>query len=366
MNRHDIMFKVEIKDGKIVAGEDAEEIFQLGGYGRFEGGELELKGFEVMNLMNRGKVSVFEGGEELKKEEFYRKASEMDRDFPEKLLVYEDLRKRGFVVRPGYSFPCDLRVYKRGTSFEDDNDKLKHVKWLLDVVKTNTEFSISEETGKLNDAKNIHADLALGIVDEEGDVTYYELDEEGKLNSAEDMDLVVEGGAEGSLEKDLVIVWDGIEKVHEPMYFGKKRKERLELNLLEAVFLMKKDKLKVRKNGDYVDVEHLVELAREIDPEFDEKYEIYRDLREKGFLVRSGFKFGTHFRVYDRGVELKRGAKSPSEHTKWVVHAVPKGFSWSYPELSRFVRLALNIRSKPTLGVVDKDKKYFRIRRIKP
>lgn len=360
------MTKVEIKDDKILADEDAEEIFQLGGYGRFEGGRLELKGFEAMNLMNRGKISVFEGEKELEKEEFYRRASVMDEDFPEKLLVYEDLRKRGFVVRPSYSFPCNLRVYKRGTSFEDDDDKLKHVKWLLDVVKTNTKFSISDETRKLRDAKNIRANLALGIVDEEGDVTYYELDEEGKLNSAEKMELQIEGGGEGSLEKDTVIVWNDIDKIHEPMYFGKRREERLELNLLEAVFLMKKDGLKVRENGDYVGVDYLVELAREIDPEFDEKYEIYRDLRDKGFLVRSGFKFGTHFRVYDRGVELKRGAKSPSEHTKWVVHAVPRGFSWSYPELSRFVRLALNIRSKPTLGIVNKDKKYYRIRRIKP
>ncbi len=28
----------------------------------------------------------------------------------------------------------------------------------------------------------------------------------------------------------------------------------------------------------------------------------YRDLRNRGFIVKSGFKFGTHFRVYERGV----------------------------------------------------------------
>lgn len=360
------MFKAKVKDGKVVVEEDPEEVFQLGGYGKFEGGELVLKTFEAMNLLNRQKLEIYDGGEEVSKGEFYRKACKLEDRFPEKLLVYEDLRKRGFVVRPGYSFPCDLRVYERGTSFAKDEKKLKHVKWLLDVVKTNSSFTLSEKVGKLKDGKNIRAEFALGIVDEEGDVTYYEVDEEVDLNDAGEVELEKAEPVKGFLKKGLVVVWDDPEKVYEPNYFGKKRSNRLELNLLEAVYLQSRGLLEVEKNGGEVDPEELWEVAEREDREFEEKYEIYEDLRNKGFLVRSGFKFGTHFRVYDRGVELKRGQKSPDEHTKWVVHAVPAGFTWSYPELSRFVRLALNIRSKPTLGVVNKNKKYYRIRRIKP
>lgn len=360
------MYKGKIQGGKVVVEEDVEEVFQLGGYGKFQDDKLVLESFEAMNLINRNKLSVKEDENELSRKEFYKRACKWGEDFPEKLLVYEDLRKRGFVVRPGYSFPCDLRVYERGTTFAQDEKKLKHVKWLLDVVKTNISFSLSGEIEKLEGAKNIRTEFALGIVDEEGDVTYYEVDEEKDLNNMKKIDLEGVEPVKGLLQEDLVLVWDELENVYEPNYFGKKREERLELNLLEAVYLKEKELLEIEKNGEEIEKERLREIAREGDEEFDKKYEIYRDLRDKGYLVRSGFKFGTHFRVYDRGVKLKRGQKSPDEHTKWVVHAVPEDFEWSYPELSRFVRLALNIRSKPTLGVINEDKKYYRIRRITP
>lgn len=360
------MHEAKLEKGKIIVEKDPEEVFELGAYGRLKDGKLVMKSYEAMNLIHRKKLEVLKDGEALSEEQFYREAVEMEESFTEKLLVYDDLRKRGFVVRPGYSFPCDLRVYERGTSFSADEKKLNHVKWLLDVVKTNSPFCLLKKTEKLGNAGNIRADLGLGIVDEEGDVTYYEIDEEKKLNEAEGFEAKNEDKVEGFLEGDNVIVWEDIDKIYEPHYFGKRREDRLELNLLESVYLMEEGLLAVERNGGPVSKEEMLDIAREEDCEFDEKYEIYKDLRDKGFLVRSGFKFGTHFRVYDRGVELKKGQKSPDEHTKWVVHAVPKDFSWSYPELSRFVRLALNIRSKPTLGVVNKSKKYYRIRRIKP
>ncbi len=360
------MYKAEIKEDRIVVEEDPEEGFQIGGYGRLDSGKLVLEPMEAMSLLHRQKIEVLKNGEPLDEEELYREGCKISEGFHEKLLVYQDLRNRGFVVRPGHSFPCDLRVYERGISFEDDEKKLKHVKWLLDVVRTDTEFSLKEKAKKLDEANNIRSRLALGIVDEEGDATYYEVEEEGRLNEEYHEDFEDLEEVTGFLEDKTVLVWEDADKIYEPRYFGKKRANRVELNLTEAVFLSEIGKLKVEKNGEEVDTEELREMGEEKDVEFEDKFRIYKDLREKGFLVKCGFKFGTHFRVYDRGVELKKGQKSPDEHTKWVVHAVPGGFTWTYPELSRFVRLALNIRSKPTLGTVNETKKYYRIRRIKP
>lgn len=360
------MYKAKLEDGKITVDEDPEEVFQLGGYGRLEEDKLSLEPVEAMSLLQREKIEILKNGKKLTEEEFYREACSISEGFHEKLLVYQDMRRRGFVVRPGHSFPCDLRVYERGTSFDKDGKKLSHVKWLVDVVRTDSEFSLADKINNLEAAENIRSKLALGIVDEEGDVTYYEVDEEKKLNGDVSKGLEGTEQAKGFLEGNTVTVWENPENVYEPNYFGKRRKERVELNLMEALFLMERNKLEVETTEGKVSKEELEETAREKDIEFEDKYKIYEDLREKGFLVKCGFKFGTHFRVYDRGVELKKGQKSPDEHTKWVLHAVPSDESWSYPELSRFVRLALNIRSKPTLGVVDKSKKYYRIRRIKP
>lgn len=360
------MYIAHIKGENIVVEEDANEVFNIGGYGCLEDETLYLKTYEAMNLLERDKIEIKENGKTLDREEFFRRACEINKDFPHLNTVYQDLRKRGYLVRAGMNFPADLRVYERGTSYNKQN-KLKHVKWLLDVVKTNRNFSLSKSASKIDKAKNIRAQIALGIVDEEGDVTYYKLNEENKLNKAERMEEKYSNEkVEGYLYDDLIFVWDDKEKIYEPGYFGKMKDNRLELNLLEAVYLVERDNLTVHNKKDVLTAEELKQTARNKDSEFDEKYDVYSDLRDKGFLVRAGFKFGTHFRLYDRGVKLKKGSKKPSEHTKWVVHSVPKNFTWSYPELSRFVRLALNIRSKPTLAVVNDEKKYYRMVRVKP
>lgn len=361
------MYEAEIKDGKVVVEDNPEEVFQLGGYGKMDDGELELKAYEAMNLVRRGKLEILEDGEVLSKEEFYRRACDLEEDFPQKNLVYGDLRKSGYRVRPGYSFPADLRVYERGTSFSEDGGKTNHVKWLMDVVRTDSTFSLSESSEKLRGARNVRASYAMGIVDEEGDVTYYKVNQERKLD--EDGKWDAEGDTITGYKKgNWIVVWDedDIDEIYQPRYFGKRRNGRLDMNYLESLYLQEKGILEVEDGGDILDVEEFRELAREEDVEFGSKYRVYRDLRDKGFLVRAGFKFGTHFRVYDRGVELKKGQKSPDEHTRWVVHAVQEDLGWSYPELSRFVRLALNIRSKPTLAALNDEIKYYRVVRITP
>lgn len=91
-------------------------------------------------------------------------------------------------------------------------------------------------------------------------------------------------------------------------------------------------------------------------------------MRERGYLVKTGLKFGTHFRLYDRGVKLKRGPKAPHEHTKAIVHAVAEESAFSLPELSRAVRLAHNIRATMWWAVVDRegDCTYYEVKRLKP
>ncbi|MFB6075530.1 MAG: tRNA-intron lyase [Candidatus Aenigmatarchaeota archaeon] len=172
------------------------------------------------------------------------------------------------------------------------------------------------------------------------------------------------------LEHD-VVVWgeDEAEEVYDVGSYGKVKDDHLVLSLCEALHLLERKKLIiVDKDGNELNKDDFYRKACEADDEFPQKYTVYKDLRERGFLVRTGFKFGTHFRVYSRGVELKRGPKAPKEHTKWVVHAVPENYTCSYPELSRAVRLAQNIRAKMLWAVVDEedDVTYYEIERITP
>lgn len=170
------------------------------------------------------------------------------------------------------------------------------------------------------------------------------------------------------LEEDKVIVFEKFDQVYEPGYYGKVLDNRLELALVEACLLLKRGRIRVFKEGKEMTFQELFEHACSLDKRFAERFRVYEDLRERGLLVRTGYKFGCDFRVYERGVQLKKGPKSAKEHTKWIVFCVPEDYTCSFQELSRAVRLAHNIRARMLWAIVDNegDCTYLMITRHKP
>jgi tRNA-intron endonuclease len=181
----------------------------------------------------------------------------------------------------------------------------------------------------------------------------------------------------GELLENRVVIWDrkAIELFEESGY-GKPMQgetpDRLELDLVEAAYLMEKKKLKVfvkeEKKKINVNLQELMEVGIKNVHRFHPSFIVYHDLMDRGYLCKTGFKFGTTFRVYDRGVKIKRGAKAPHEHTKFVVQPVSEEAAFSLPEMSRAVRLAQNIRATLVWAVVDResDVTYYQVVRITP
>ena len=161
--------------------------------------------------------------------------------------------------------------------------------------------------------------------------------------------------AEALFSEDKVTVFKGSDSVYEPGFYGKKFEDRLELSLVEALFLLKKGRITILKGRKKMTFAELYETAGIGDKRLSERYRVYEDLRERGLLVRSGFKFGCDFRVYERGVRLIKGPKTQKEHTKWIVFCIPEDYTCSFQELSRAVRLAHNIRARMLWAVVDNE-----------
>jgi tRNA-intron endonuclease len=150
--------------------------------------------------------------------------------------------------------------------------------------------------------------------------------------------------------------------------FGKKSEKRLEISFTEALYLLDKKKLEAVRGKKKLTFRGMMAFGLERDPRLHEKYVVYRDLRERGLVVKTGFKFGCDFRVYQRGIGVKKGPKTPREHTKWIVFTVPEDYTCSFAELSRSVRLAHSIRARMLWAVVDNenDVTYFEVVRSKP
>ena len=150
--------------------------------------------------------------------------------------------------------------------------------------------------------------------------------------------------------------------------YGKQADGRLELALVEALYLLSKGRIRLAEGKKAVNFSEFMVRAIKLDPRLHEKFTVYADLRDRGLVVKTGFKFSCDFRVYRRGVTLKEGPKAPGEHTKWIVFAVPEDYTCAFQELSRAVRLAHSIRARMLWGIVDNENNvtYLEVVRMKP
>lgn len=177
---------------------------------------------------------------------------------------------------------------------------------------------------------------------------------------------------EGSLVDSQVKVWDeeDARKIHDEKYYGKILDSgELQLSLSEALHLVERDEIEVVEEEKAFSRDELFERCASMDDEFPQKFSVYSDLRERGYIVKSGFKFGAHFRVYPRGVNpYVDGPKDNKQHTQWVVHAVQEDKTMSFQEMSRAVRLANNIRATMLWGVVDSENgvTYYEVDHVNP
>ena len=146
--------------------------------------------------------------------------------------------------------------------------------------------------------------------------------------------------------------------------FGEQKSNELVLDLFEALYLLEKEKfpLKDSKNDTTLNEEDFVRYSSKKIKNFYLKYQAFRDLRERGFVVKTGFKFGFDFRVYPRG-------KKPGEaHSQWCINVTSQDDKYNFIEMSRMVRLASNLKTKLLNAVVDSENEinYYEVVRVTP
>jgi tRNA-intron endonuclease len=171
---------------------------------------------------------------------------------------------------------------------------------------------------------------------------------------------------EGTLLENRVAV-DGNWAELAEKFYGKETEHSLDLSFVEALYLLEKGKIAVKKGRSSYDFPRLMKFGLGRDRRLYEKYIVYKDIRDRGLVVKTGLKFGCDFRVYARGVGVKKGPKQASEHTKWIVYALPEDATCSFAELARAVRLAHSIRARMLWAIVDNEGEvtYHEVVRLK-
>ncbi len=138
---------------------------------------------------------------------------------------------------------------------------------------------------------------------------------------------------------------------------------RVQLSLHEALYLLEKERIKVMDGRKKVlSKEEYLTKARKIEPSFWVRYVVFRDIRNRGYIIKTALKFGADFRVYDRGV------KPGDDHAKWVVYPVHEGSTLTWYEFAAKNRVAHSTKKRLMLGVVDdeSDVTYWEVKWTRP
>ncbi len=110
------------------------------------------------------------------------------------------------------------------------------------------------------------------------------------------------------------------------------------LSLIEALYLLEKGVIEVYSSEGKIDFTTLLAKCKKQVTRCIMLYNVYKEFREKGFIVRSGLKFGADYAVYEKGPGI--------DHAPYLVHVFSVNEKTSPIELVRAGRLSHSVRKK--------------------
>ncbi len=121
------------------------------------------------------------------------------------------------------------------------------------------------------------------------------------------------------------------------------------LDIYETIYLVKHGGLSLKN----CKLEDVIAAADERIKYFEDMYEVYEDWRKRGYIVKSGFKFGTHFRIYFPGASpIREGAEWM--HSKHVIHIFSRKSKMIISEWARAIRVAHSVKKTFILAIPGK------------
>lgn len=286
-----------------VTGDARQQLYDASGYGRPLGGDaVSLSPVEAAYLLSEGKLTDVDGNG-------YAAFVGSAVDDAAVLRAYADLRDRGYYL----DHDDELLLYGRGDHPANASPE--------------TRVAVFDENA---DVKPASLPSLVGVADDDGDVTYFSVERvepDGDFQGVPDADVKVDERA-----GEHVVVSGG--GALTDAGYGSERGGTLVLSDAEKAY-----------------------LTRDRDADDAAVPRVYADLRDRGTRPRTGFKFGSDFRVYET---------TEDDHASLLVSAVDAGITVPVVELSRYVRLAHGVRKRAVYALVGEGVEYVAVERERP
>ncbi|PSG96350.1 hypothetical protein BRD56_10975 [Thermoplasmatales archaeon SW_10_69_26] len=324
-----------LEDGRVLveASEATDQLQAKGDYGEpgYEGLKLDLH--EAAYLVEEDRLVVRDADSQalVPVDKLVAEGTGRWEDFETQHLVYREYRSRGFVVHaredrfldgyergadPAHASPSTL-IAPRGEAEPGDPAHLREI---------------------VAEAEALGRQPLLAVVDEESDVTYYEIDHAhvtGEVpDAAED---VADEGEALLLRRRAILRQDpGLAEAG----YGYESGGQRYLSLPEARHLAQAGLDLHGPEGDALDTEAVDQRTQAVNEEDAEPaLAAYSWLRASDLVPKTGFKYGVNYRVYD---------DEPGEsHAPYLVQALSEDEdTWTLRDLSGFVRLTHSVNKQ--------------------
>jgi tRNA-intron endonuclease, archaea type len=117
------------------------------------------------------------------------------------------------------------------------------------------------------------------------------------------------------------------------------------LDLFEGYYLSGKHEIQIYQDERKVSQDRLEKICREEVFQFREKLLVYTKLREAGFVVTPGVKFGADFAAYERGPGI--------DHAPYLVRVQIPSSKMTATDIVLAGRLATTVRKQFIIAIVD-------------
>jgi len=157
------------------------------------------------------------------------------------------------------------------------------------------------------------------------------------------------------LIENRIIVWniEDSKKLFSQGYYGKPigiPKPKIEeinvpliLDLIEGYYLLERKKITIYQSKKKVTNRMMLEICKKVYHDFNKKYLVYKNFRDKGYIVNPGIKFGCDFAVYQKGPGI--------DHAPYLIQVYDNKDSISTTGIVLAGRLATTVRKQFILAI---------------
>mgnify|MGYP000383063129 FL=1 len=165
-----------INEKIIVINPKMQNILTERGFGESEKDTLVLDSFEALYLLYNNKLELKKVNKTIIFDELMQQYIQKNDDVLTRFLLYRDLRTKGYVVKDGFGFGSDFRVYERG------NYGLKDAKFIIFAFNEGTQQKLGKLYKNIEEITKMGKEPIIAVIERRGEIIYYKIN---KMNFLE-------------------------------------------------------------------------------------------------------------------------------------------------------------------------------------